>query len=45
MDVEIDKDVFAAYVGALAGNSLHDEAEKLVLSAEDEFGITPDLLM
>lgn len=45
MDVEIDKDVFAAYVGALAGNSLHDEAEKLVLSAEDEFGITPDLLI
>lgn len=45
MDVEIDRDVFAAYVGALAGNSLHDEAEKLVLSAEEDFSITPDLLI
>jgi hypothetical protein len=45
MDVEVDKEVFAAYVGALAGNGLYDEAERLVLSAEATFGFTPDLLM
>lgn len=45
MDVEVDKEVFAAYVGALAGNSLHEEAQELVLKAEEEFGFRPDVLI
>lgn len=45
MDIEVTRDVFAAYVGALAGNGKYDEAEKLVLSAETTFGLTPDVLM
>ncbi|KAF2495207.1 hypothetical protein BU16DRAFT_509871 [Lophium mytilinum] len=45
MDVDVDQEVFAAYVGALAGNGLYDEAEKAVLSAEGTFGFTPDLLI
>ncbi|KAF2807847.1 uncharacterized protein BDZ99DRAFT_67183 [Mytilinidion resinicola] len=45
MDVEVDQEVFAAYVGALAGNGLYDEAEKTVLSAEETFGFTPNLLI
>lgn len=45
MDIDVDREVFAAYVGALAGNGLYYEAEKSVLSAEATFGFTPDLLM
>ncbi|KAF2639981.1 hypothetical protein P280DRAFT_24386 [Massarina eburnea CBS 473.64] len=43
MDVDIDKKIFTAYLGAIARNQLYDEAIALVESAQDEYGFTPDL--
>ncbi|KAF1963237.1 hypothetical protein CC80DRAFT_432591 [Byssothecium circinans] len=43
MDIEIDKKIFTAYLGAIARNHLYDEAIALVESAQDEYGFTPDL--
>jgi hypothetical protein len=45
MDIEIDKKLFTAYMGAIARNQLYDEALALVESAEEEYGFTPDLYM
>ncbi|KAL1595298.1 hypothetical protein SLS60_009988 [Paraconiothyrium brasiliense] len=42
MDVEIDKQIFTAYVSAIARNHLHDEALALIEAAEEEYGFTPD---
>jgi hypothetical protein len=45
MEVDIDKQIFTAYLGAIARNHLHDEAVAMVESVEDEYGFTPDLYM
>lgn len=45
MDIEIDKQIFTAYLGAIARNHLHNEAIAIVESAEDEYGFTPDFYM
>jgi hypothetical protein len=45
MDIDIDKTIFTAYLGAIARNHLHDEALALVESAEEEYGFQRDLYM
>ncbi|KAH7060402.1 hypothetical protein B0J12DRAFT_330993 [Macrophomina phaseolina] len=45
MDIEVTKEMFAAYVGALAGNQNVDEAKEMVLRAEKEFGWRPDTFL
>jgi hypothetical protein len=45
MDVEIDKQIFTAYLGAIARNQLHDEAVAMLETVEEEYGFTPDLYM
>jgi hypothetical protein len=45
MDVEIDKQIFTAYLGAIARNQLHDEAVAMLETVEEEYGFTPDLFM
>jgi hypothetical protein len=45
MDVEIDKQIFTAYLGAIARNQLHDEAVAMLEAVEEEYGFTPDLFM
>ncbi|PSN64206.1 hypothetical protein BS50DRAFT_575653 [Corynespora cassiicola Philippines] len=45
MDVDIDKEIYTAYLSAVARNHLHEEALALVESAEDEYGFTPDLFI
>jgi hypothetical protein len=45
LDVEITSELFAAYVGALAGNDLVNEAMEKVNSVEKEFGLRPNTLM
>ncbi|KAF2134812.1 hypothetical protein P153DRAFT_362544 [Dothidotthia symphoricarpi CBS 119687] len=42
-DVEIDKNIWTAYMSAISRNHLHDEAQALVETVEDEYGFTPDL--
>ncbi|KAF2996424.1 hypothetical protein E8E13_002981 [Curvularia kusanoi] len=41
-DVEIDKQIFTAYLSAIARNFLHDEALALVETVEEEYGYKPD---
>ncbi|KAF2835039.1 hypothetical protein M501DRAFT_1008818 [Patellaria atrata CBS 101060] len=43
MDIDISSDILASYVGALAGNHLHEEVKAFVDAIEDEFGTQPDL--
>jgi hypothetical protein len=45
MDLDIDKRIFTAYLGAIANNYLYDEAVALLETAEDEYGFKPDLYM
>lgn len=45
MDIEISRDLLGSYVGALAGNSLFEEASEILLKAEEELGIKPDTFM
>lgn len=45
MDVDIDKQIFTAYLSAIARNHRHDEALALVESAEETYGFTPDFYM
>lgn len=45
MDVDIDKQIFTAYMSAIARNHQHDEALALIESAEEKYGFTPDLYM
>ena len=45
LDVEVTSELFAAYVGALAGNDLVNEAMEKVNSVEKEFGLRPNTLM
>jgi len=44
MDIEVTKPVFDAYVGALGGNSLLDDAKAMVESGEKDFGHKPDIM-
>jgi hypothetical protein len=45
LDVEITRDLVAAYLGALQGNYLYEEARKFVLECEETLGIKPDAVM
>lgn len=45
MEIEITPDVFAAYVGALAGQALLDECKSLVENSEADLAIKPDWMM
>lgn len=45
LDIDIDKKIWTAYLGAIARNHLHDEALALVESVEREYGFTPDISM
>jgi len=45
MDIDIDKTIYTAYLGAIARNHLHDEALALVESAEAEYGLKLDMYM
>ncbi|KAJ8107654.1 hypothetical protein OPT61_g8716 [Boeremia exigua] len=40
--IEIDKNIFTAYMSAIARNHLHDEALALVETVEEEYGYKPD---
>ncbi|KAL5407642.1 hypothetical protein PMIN03_007014 [Paraphaeosphaeria minitans] len=42
MDIDIDKQVFTAYMCAIARNHHHDDALALIEAAEEEYGFTPD---
>jgi len=45
MDIEITPDIFASYVGALAGNGLFDEVQQLIQGCEKVFGYAPNVFM
>ena len=45
MDIDIDKVIFTAYIGALARNRLHDEVVEMLGTVEQDYGFTPDLYM
>lgn len=45
MDVDIDKQIFTAYMSAIARNHRHDDALALIEAAEEEYGFTPDFYM
>jgi hypothetical protein len=42
MEIEVTKEVFAAYVGALAGQGKFEEARDMVGVGEKELGIKVD---
>ena len=44
-EIPVTREIYAAYVGALAGQSLFDECVDLINSAEKEAGYTPDVLL
>ena len=44
-EIEVTREIYAAYVGALAGQSLYDECVKLVDAAEKDVGYKPDALL
>lgn len=44
-DVDIDKNIWTAYMSAISRNHLHDEAQALIETVEEEYGFTPDLSM
>ena len=45
MEIEITKNVFVAYIAAIAGQGKLDEAKAIVESAEKDFGFIPDMQM
>ncbi|KAF2108314.1 complex I intermediate-associated protein-like protein 84 [Lophiotrema nucula] len=45
MDIDIDKVIFTAYIGALARSRLHDEVVEMLATVEQDYGFTPDLYM
>jgi hypothetical protein len=45
MDVDIDKQIYTAYMCAIARNHRHDAALELIEAAEVEYGFTPDFYM
>ena len=44
-DIRVTKEIYAAYIGALAGQALFDECTELINNAKREAGLTPDVLM
>ncbi|KAI4100112.1 MAG: hypothetical protein LQ339_005634 [Xanthoria mediterranea] len=44
-DIRVTKEIYAAYIGALAGQALFDECTELINNAKKEAGLTPDVLM
>lgn len=44
-DVQISREIHAAYIGALAGQALFSECTQLVNEAERDLGLKPDALM
>ncbi|KAL9003591.1 MAG: hypothetical protein Q9188_003557 [Gyalolechia gomerana] len=44
-EIQVTKEIYAAYVGALAGQSLFDECVELIHNAEKEADYTPDALL
>ncbi|KAL8873509.1 MAG: hypothetical protein Q9174_001033 [Haloplaca sp. 1 TL-2023] len=44
-EIKVTREIYAAYVGALAGQSLFDECVELINTAEKEAGYTPDVLL
>ena len=45
MEIEVTREVFVAYVCALAGQGKMEEAEGMIESAEKDLGLKPDTLM
>ncbi|KAL8721298.1 MAG: hypothetical protein Q9225_002002, partial [Loekoesia sp. 1 TL-2023] len=43
-EIRVTREIYAAYVGALAGSSLFDECVELINNAEKEAGYAPDVL-
>ena len=43
MEIEVTRDVFVAYVCALAGQALVEEAQEMVENAEKDLGLKPDV--
>lgn len=44
-EIEVTREIYAAYVGAMAGHSLFDECVRLIDGAEKEVGYKPDALL
>ena len=44
-EIEVTREIYAAYVGSLAGNRLFGECVKLINDAEKEVGYKPDALL
>jgi hypothetical protein len=44
MEIEVTPEVFSAYVGALAGSGLFDEAKTLIEGMETDVGFGPDVM-
>lgn len=44
MEIEVTREVFTAYCGALAGKAKFDEVKALIEGMEKDFGFGPDLL-
>ncbi|KAL8668300.1 MAG: hypothetical protein Q9168_007067 [Polycauliona sp. 1 TL-2023] len=44
-DIRVTKEIYAGYIGALAGQALFDECIELIGNAKREAGLTPDVLM
>jgi hypothetical protein len=44
MEIEITRDVWQAYVGALAGKGKLEEAKEMILGGEKEYGLKPDYM-
>ena len=44
-EIEVTREIYAAYVGAFAGHNLFDKCVKLIDDAEREVGYKPDALM
>lgn len=44
MEIEVTPDVFASYVGALAGQGKYEEARDMIETMETDLGLKPDLL-
>lgn len=44
-EIEVTREIYAAYVGAFAGHNLFDKCVKLIDDAEKEVGYKPDALM
>ena len=44
-EIEVTREIYAAYVGSLAGHNLFGECVKLINDAEKEAGCKPDALL